>query len=49
MPYQDDDQSAEVDRLKGLGATTADVGQGNVPWVCLADPEGTKYCILTAG
>lgn len=49
MPCQDDDQSAEVDRLKSLGATTTDVGQGNVPWVCLADPEGNQFCVLTAG
>jgi hypothetical protein len=34
-------QAAEVERLLGLGATPADVGQGNVPWVVLADPEGS--------
>jgi hypothetical protein len=46
-PYAGDDQRAEVDRLRGLGATDADVGQGDVPWVCLADPEGNEFCVLT--
>jgi hypothetical protein len=33
-------------RLKELGATPADVGQGNVPWKVLADPEGNEFCAL---
>jgi hypothetical protein len=40
-------QAAEVDRLLGLGATRADIGQGEVPWVVLADPEGSEFCVLT--
>jgi hypothetical protein len=44
-----DDQAAEVDRLMGLGATRANVGQGrDVKWVVLADPEGNEFCVLTA-
>jgi hypothetical protein len=39
-------QAAEVDRLRGLGAALADVGQGDVPWVVLADPEGNEFCVL---
>ncbi|HEX2158378.1 MAG TPA: VOC family protein [Actinomycetes bacterium] len=39
-------QTALVDRLIGLGATSADVGQGEVPWVVLADPEGNELCVL---
>ena len=39
-------QAAEVDRLLGLGATRADIGQGEVPWVVLADPEGNEFCVL---
>ena len=35
-----------VDRLLGLGATPADVGQGQVPRVVLADPEGNELCVL---
>jgi hypothetical protein len=37
----------EVDRLLGLGATRADIGQGaDVSWVVLADPEGNEFCVL---
>ena len=39
-------QEAEVDRLLGLGATPADIGQGDVPWVVLADSEGNEFCVL---
>ncbi|BCW66901.1 hypothetical protein NicSoilB4_16640 [Arthrobacter sp. NicSoilB4] len=46
MPYPGDDQAAEVARLRALGATDADVGQGVVPWVCLADSEGNEFCVL---
>ncbi|RFU41650.1 VOC family protein [Actinomadura logoneensis] len=35
-----------VARLKELGATNADVGQGDVPWTVLADPEGNEFCVL---
>lgn len=48
-PYPGDDQAAEVARLRALGATDADVGQGDVPWVCLADSEGNEFCVLTPG
>ena len=46
-----DDQAAEVERLKALGAT-------DVPWdrkppdadyVILADPEGNRFCVVDAG
>jgi predicted enzyme related to lactoylglutathione lyase len=39
-------QAAEVDRLLGLGAVHTDIGQGQVPWVVLADPEGNEFCVL---
>jgi hypothetical protein len=43
------DQAAEVERLIALGATRADVGQGDdVTWVVLADPEGNEFCVLRA-
>ena len=38
--------AALVDRLVDRGATLADVGQGEVPWVVLADPEGNEFCVL---
>ena len=37
---------AEVERLIGLGARRADVGQGSKPWAVLADPEGNEFCVL---
>jgi hypothetical protein len=40
------DQQAEVERLLKLGARRADIGQGDVPWVVLQDPEGNEFCIL---
>ncbi|AJT42378.1 VOC family protein [Psychromicrobium lacuslunae] len=46
MPYSGDDQAAEVSRLLALGATEVDLGQGEVPWVCLADSEGNDFCVL---
>ncbi len=46
-PYPDDDHATEVARLRSLGAVPADVGQGEVPWVVLADPEGNEFCVLT--
>jgi hypothetical protein len=39
-------QAAEVDRLLGLGAVRADIGQGDVPWQVMADPEGNEFCVL---
>lgn len=36
----------EVERLIALGARHADIGQGEVPWVVLADPEGNEFCLL---
>ena len=42
----DGDQQAEVERLLALGATRADVGQGEVGWVVLADPDGHELCVL---
>jgi hypothetical protein len=48
VPYRGDDQAAEVDRLRTLGATPVDVGQGDVSWTVLADPEGNEFCVLAA-
>ena len=35
-----------VERLLGLGARHLDIGQGAVPWVVLADPEGNPCCVM---
>ncbi|MGH8935862.1 MAG: VOC family protein [Acidimicrobiia bacterium] len=41
-----DDQEAEVLRLEGLGARRVDIGQQEVSWVVMADPEGNEFCVL---
>ncbi|MCC9738657.1 VOC family protein [Streptomyces sp. MNU89] len=46
LPYPGDDKAAEAARLRALGATDLDLGQGDVPWMCLADPEGHEFCVL---
>ena len=40
------DRDAIVARLLGLGARHLDVGQGDVPWVVLADREGNPFCVM---
>jgi catechol 2,3-dioxygenase-like lactoylglutathione lyase family enzyme len=41
------DQAAEVERLIALGATRVDIGQGDVTWVVMADPDDNEFCVLT--
>jgi predicted enzyme related to lactoylglutathione lyase len=48
LDLRPDDQDAEVARLESLGATKTDVGQKDVTWVVLADPEGNEFCVLRA-
>ena len=48
LDFRPDDQAAEVERLLGLGARTADIGQGEQTWVVLADPEGNEFCVLSS-
>ncbi len=48
LDFRPEDQRAEVDRLLGLGATHADIGQGDEKWVVLADPEGNEFCVLSS-
>jgi hypothetical protein len=33
--------------LVSLGGTRIDVGQGEVSWVVMADPDGHEFCVLT--
>ena len=40
------DQAAEVDRLEALGARRVSIGQGDVSWVTMADPEGNEFDVL---
>lgn len=46
LDFRPNDRDAEVERLLALGATRADVGQGEQSWVVLADPEGNEFCVL---
>lgn len=41
-------RDAEVDRLRGLGATEVDDRRSpdGTGWVVLADPEGNEFCVL---
>ena len=43
-----EDQDDEVHRLEQLGVTRIDIGQGDVSWVVMADPEGNEFCIPRA-
>jgi predicted enzyme related to lactoylglutathione lyase len=48
LDFRPRDQEAEVQRLLALGASHVDVGQRDVSWVVLADPEGNEFCVLEA-
>jgi len=39
-------QAELVARLQDLGATLVDIGQGDVTWTVMADPEGNEFCVL---
>ena len=43
-PPVDVDQRAEVERLVALGATTIDIGQGDVDWVVMTGSATTPRC-----
>lgn len=45
-----EDQAAEVERLKGLGATEVhwDKRPPDADYVILADPEGNRFCVVDA-
>jgi hypothetical protein len=45
-PVDGTDQRTEVERLLALGASRIDIGQGDVEWVVLADPDGNELCVL---
>lgn len=46
-PYQGEDHAAAVRALIEAGAVPADIGQGDVSWTVLADPEGSEFCVLS--
>jgi predicted enzyme related to lactoylglutathione lyase len=46
LDLRPDDQHAEVKRLETLGAHRVSVGQGEVSWIVMADPEGNEFDVL---
>jgi len=42
-------QREMVDRLIALGASRIDIGQGEVAWTVMADPEGNEFCVVLRG
>jgi predicted enzyme related to lactoylglutathione lyase len=46
LDLRPDNQAAEVGRLEELGAVRVHIGQRDVPWVVMADPEGNEFCVL---
>ena len=48
LDFRPDDRDAAVARFIELGATHADVGQGQQSWIVLSDPEGNEFCVLSS-
>ena len=46
-PHQGEDHAAAVKVLMEAGAVPADVGQGDVSFTVLADPQGNEFCVLS--
>ena len=46
-PLPGGDVRAEARRLAEAGAEPIDIGQGQVSWEVLADPEGNEFCVLS--
>lgn len=44
--YGGEQQDEVVRRAVALGARHLDIGQRDVPWVVLADPEGNPFCVM---
>ena len=40
------EQEKVAARLRALGATDLDIGQGEVPWIVLGDVEGGAFCVM---
>jgi hypothetical protein len=46
LDLRPDHQETEVRRLEELGAVRVHIGQRDVPWIVMADPEGNEFCVL---
>ncbi len=42
-----EEQEQTVARSLELGARHIDIGQSEVSWVVMADPDGNEFCVLT--
>lgn len=47
-PHTSQEREAEITALVDRGATVIDIGQGEVSWTVLADPEGNEFCVLSS-
>jgi predicted enzyme related to lactoylglutathione lyase len=46
LDFASDDMTAEVERLRGLGAAViAERSLGDFRWTVMADPEGNEFCV----
>ncbi|WP_069161178.1 VOC family protein [Nocardia altamirensis] len=45
-PFRGNDRAPGMDRLRTLGATDIDLGDTEVAWSVMADPEGNEFCVL---
>ncbi len=45
-PTVGEEQPSAVEHLVALGARYADIGQGDVAWVVMVDPDGHEFCVL---
>jgi Glyoxalase-like domain len=46
-PEEGEDLAGALRLLREAGALPADVGQRDVSWEVMADPEGNEFCVLT--
>jgi hypothetical protein len=46
-PEKGEDLAGAVSLLREADAVPADIGQGDVDWEVMADPEGHEFCVLT--
>jgi hypothetical protein len=44
-PDAESHQFIEVERLISMGASRIDIGQGDVSWVVMVDPDGHEFCV----
>jgi predicted enzyme related to lactoylglutathione lyase len=44
-----DHRAEMVEQLTSQGARRIDIGQGDVDWTVLADPEGNEFCVVQRG